>query len=203
MMPTASFMPEGLLSSSSLVSFLNEERAKRIERQYFVSKQRGSTEGVELGLIPEAETYQCASIARPVRLTLPESFEFPGWLEKSLIRIAEIEKLPPNWDSYGSPAPDHSICNLAKVLLFKISDFEGIDPFIAPVSGGYLFIEVKHKRRELEIELNDPSGIYASCLTVENSPREETQEKTIALETEFKQMILWLLDQPESLLMVA
>lgn len=122
--------------------------------------------------------------------------EMPEWLEKAHTRIAMIEKLPENWDSYGSPPPNPDLCDLARNLLFNISDLEIDGPlFIAPVSGGFINIEMETSDRELEIELNDPYGKRATCLCVEKYPEEKVLEKSIRLDSEFRQMVEYLLGE--------
>ena len=123
--------------------------------------------------------------------------ELPQWLENALKKIDTIRQLPQDWDSYGSPPPNPVLCDLAEKLLFDIGELDVPEPFIAPSSGGLIYIKMKFDRRELEIELDDPSGRYAKCLCVEMLPRGEETKEDIYLRYEFRKMVLWLLGQPD------
>jgi esterase/lipase superfamily enzyme len=128
----------------------------------------------------------------------------PDWLEKALEKIAEIRQLPQDWDSYGSLPPNPLLCDLAVRLLFDIRELDVPEPFVAPSSGGLIYIKMKFRHRELVIKLYDPSGRYAKCLRVETLPTEDIYyEKTIYLRNEFRKKVLWLLGEVEQIEMAA
>ncbi len=71
----------------------------------------------------------------------------------SLRRIAELMRLPDNWDSYGSiPIQPAAARRAIQVLLAAETEFPP-PPRIVPVSGGGLQIEWAYGNRELEIEM--------------------------------------------------
>ena len=120
----------------------------------------------------------------------------PSWLKKALEKISDLRQLPQDWDSYGSPPPNPLLCDLAVRLLFDIRELDVPEPFIAPSSGGLIYIKMKFRHHELVIKLDDPSGRYAKCLRVETLPAEEIYyEKTIYLRNEFRKKVLWLLGE--------
>jgi len=119
----------------------------------------------------------------------------PSWLEVSIERLNELRSLPANWDSYGAAPPNPIICDLVQSRLFDLCDLDLPDPFLAPVANGGIYLKLKIPPREIEIEFDDPSGRYASCLFVLTSPREDVREKPIHLATELRSAIFWLLGE--------
>jgi len=118
-----------------------------------------------------------------------------GWLDKSILRLNELRTLPANWDSYGAVPPNPIICDLVQGVLFDLCDLDLPEPFLAPVASGSIYLKLKIAPRELEIEFDDPSGRYASCLFVRSLPREKVEEQTIHLSSEFRSAIFWLLGE--------
>jgi hypothetical protein len=53
-------------------------------------------------------------------------------------KVRRLLSLPPNWDSYGSQPPTPEAGATAERLLENL----GLDPFVCPISGGGIQIEI-------------------------------------------------------------
>lgn len=126
---------------------------------------------------------------------------FPDWLRKTLDEINTIQNLPENWDSDNSPAPHKKICSQLKNLLIYNRGFELPTPFITPMSNGGIYIRLIYDNRELMIEFDDPSGVYASCLWVKKVLHgEDAYARRVPIyQRNFDLLLKWLMGQQEAL----
>lgn len=91
------------------------------------------------------------------------------WETQAVKGVLRIQKLPSNWDSYGSPAPTRKAVDASLMLLWQIIRLGLEDlpvPHVVPVSGGGIQLEWQVGRRELELEVL-PDG-SAEFLKVED-----------------------------------
>lgn len=71
---------------------------------------------------------------------------------KAIQKIASFDRLPTNWDSYGSPRISDTVIDSAIELV--VTSFGSAPmPRILPVSGGSIQFEWEMDGRELEIEI--------------------------------------------------
>jgi hypothetical protein len=90
------------------------------------------------------------------------------------------------------------LCELTRRLLFELRDLDiSPTPFIAPISGGFINIEFETEQKELEIELNDLQGQWATCLCVEKIPVEKFFETPILLDSQLRVMVVWFLGESD------
>ena len=89
----------------------------------------------------------------------------------SLRRIAELKRLPEDWDSYGSPRIQQLAVQRAVEVVSAVAMEDVRPPQIVPVSGGGLQIEWTSANRELEIEILPDGSI--EYLTVEGERTDE------------------------------
>jgi hypothetical protein len=105
-----------------------------------------------------------------------------AWQVSAVKQVIELEKLPPNWNSYGGLPPTSIATAGAKELLYGVPltvPFIYVSPpRIVPISGGVQF-EWKKGRRELEVAFM-PDGSL-ECVKVEEG-------KVIAEEPTFPTM---------------
>jgi hypothetical protein len=77
---------------------------------------------------------------------------------KAIQKIAGFERLPNNWDSYGSPRISEEV--IERAIEFVMASFDrGPSPRILPVSGGGIQFEWENDNRELEIEFTPDLNI--------------------------------------------
>jgi hypothetical protein len=117
----------------------------------------------------------------------PVSFilEDKSWQRSAQRKLAELSKLPENWNSYGSPPVQQGALELAANLIPELVKLDMPEPEIFPVSGGGIQLEWKNSERELEIEVRsnktiefllveDDGEMYESHLPQNNTPFEIT-----------------------------
>ena len=97
-------------------------------------------------------------------LTEPEPLrkngEVPA-LSKALQRVAELEHLQADWDSYGGAPPTHDALEAARDLISKVAQqLPGAEPgeivpfAIAPISGGGVQLEWRRGEDAIEVEIS-------------------------------------------------
>lgn len=87
--------------------------------------------------------------------------ELSGWQIDALRKLADFEKLHPNWDSYGSPRISDGVIDVA-VELIRNAIFDNVPaPRIIPISGGGIQFEWGKGAREIELEIHPDLSIEA------------------------------------------
>jgi hypothetical protein len=109
---------------------------------------------------------------------------------EAMRRLGEIVKLPPNWDSYGSPPPTRNAIETVVDLLLKTDDRNLPSVHIVPVSGGGVQLEWRVSDRELQLEIaGDGTAQY---LQVEHG--QPIKEEEIAPRSEqVRSLLMWLI----------
>lgn len=93
-------------------------------------------------------------------------------LRKAQRKVAELSRLPENWDTYGSTSIQSPAIEMALKILFLV-DRQGVAvPQIFPVSGGGIQLEWQSERRELEIEIL-PNGMLEYLIVDEQMNMQE------------------------------
>jgi hypothetical protein len=89
------------------------------------------------------------------------------WKRATFHKIAEMARLPRNWDGQGSQAPQMVVKDAAIELIRTIpSGVVDVAPRVVPVSGGGYHFEWSHGERELEVSVERNGKI--ETLRVEN-----------------------------------
>lgn len=83
-----------------------------------------------------------------------EAIPLAPWLQDMLPSLREIEALPPNWDSYGSPPPSGQLIGQVLLLLHRTESLTVPHPNAIPASGGGIQLEWRVGPRELEVEFS-------------------------------------------------
>lgn len=147
----AGFDPVLLTMDSDALTYL-EERASVTRggvRVRWGPVQRETTlESIELQLSPDSATN-------------PDE-EPENWVEMVIGRVRKLSELPRGWDGYGGAAPLPSIIEAAEGLFERLRNLIPTDlpaPFVCPVSGGGLQIEMTSDTKHLEIMFDSASDI--------------------------------------------
>ena len=88
--------------------------------------------------------------------------EAKNWVEIVTARARKLSMLPRGWDGYGGPAPSLRIVHVAQELFERLRDSiptDLPDPFVCPVSGGGLQIEITSDKKHLELMFASDSEI--------------------------------------------
>jgi hypothetical protein len=85
-------------------------------------------------------------------------------------RLAVLERLQPNWDSYGG-APVSALAIEAVIRLFDLRPYVR-EPFIAPVASGGLQLEWAVGDVEIEVEFDRDGGVSVLW----TAPDEQSEE---------------------------
>jgi hypothetical protein len=96
---------------------------------------------------------------------LDQYFSGPEWYDSLNEKVKELEKLPPDWDSYGAPPPDKDTSRFAVDSLLKIVPINCPPPQVVPLSDGGIAFEWHDKGIDLEIRAHPTrklSYLYAS-----------------------------------------
>jgi len=75
------------------------------------------------------------------------------WLATAESAIAELRKLGPNWDGYGSPPLTEAAVKTGFTVLRKLDGLGIPVPLAVPVTGGGFALEFQVARKRLEIEI--------------------------------------------------
>ena len=100
-----------------------------------------------------------------------------SWVDMVVDRARKLCDLPRGWDGCGSPPPSPRIVRAAEDLFERLRDViptELADPFVCPVSGGGVQIEITSHTKHLELMFDAPSSIV--FLKEEGTGEEETME---------------------------
>ncbi|MFQ5729880.1 MAG: hypothetical protein ACE5GN_05930 [Waddliaceae bacterium] len=96
-----------------------------------------------------------------------------NWQAVAQDKLHELERLPVNWNSYGSIPPTQTVLLLARILFFSyLGDRDMPHPDLSPVSGGGIQIEWYKEGRELELEIF-PDGHFEFLRVEHDEPLEE------------------------------
>jgi hypothetical protein len=96
-------------------------------------------------------------------------------LQPTLERVAELAKLPPDWDADGSPPP--SPVAVAEACRLLVAVYEAADrsalanvlPFhVAPVPGGGILLEWRGTAEDVEVDVDAHGAL--GYLTVDRRP---------------------------------
>jgi len=101
-------------------------------------------------------------------------------LAEILEHLYEIERLRPNWDSYGSAAPTHVAVNAARDLIHNVcsgslGEERAVPYAVAPLSGGGVQIEWRGDARAIEVEVRS-EGALGYLLIRGREPSREFEE---------------------------
>lgn len=107
--------------------------------------------------------------------------------------VLELEELPNNWDSYGSPKIQPQALDTAYILA-EFIELEGIPaPNICPVPGGGIQFECENATvtRELEIEINSDGSI--DFLKIDKDEVIESNTFSIEEVGKIRSVLQWLM----------
>lgn len=115
------------------------------------------------------------------------------WQTRVVNRILELERLPADWDGYGSPPIGHETASRTIWLLSRIADL-GIEtlpaPFVGPVAGGGIILEWTVGSRELSIVVLPEGKIdYLKWETGEQFEEDELSLRSLG---RLRELISWL-----------
>lgn len=96
------------------------------------------------------------------------------WKRQAIQKAVSFGKLAPNWDSYGSNAPNMAVTQAAFQFLRDVPREDLPIPLIVPVSGGGLHFEWTVGHRELEVAI-DPNGSIEMLRVQDGMPVEDEQ----------------------------
>jgi hypothetical protein len=108
---------------------------------------------------------------------------------QAMRRLREIVKLPPNWDSYGSPPPTRLAIETVMDLLTSADDRNLPQVRIVPVSGGGVQLEWRVPPRELHLEVAGDGA--AQYLQIENNQPINEDEITLTND-QVRALLAWL-----------
>ncbi len=86
----------------------------------------------------------------------------PVRLQSTILQIADLCKLPPNWDSYGARPVDPNRARAAIDFLLKMVDASTPLPSIVPLNQGGVQFEWHCNNADLEIAIASPSRLHVS-----------------------------------------
>lgn len=87
-----------------------------------------------------------------------------SWIGDVLQTLAEMERLPSNWDSYGSVPPVAAALNAARGFLVRTPFMRVPAPTVTPVPGGGVGFHWRIEGRSLEVEfLPDGGAEFVKC----------------------------------------
>lgn len=113
------------------------------------------------------------------------------WRITSLKKIAKLESLQENWDSYGSPAPFSWVIDAASEVILKIP-FDNVPaPRIIAVSGGGIQIGWSKGKRELDIEVC-PDGTVEVLQSLDGEPLDDGENLPAAAFEDVEYLATWL-----------
>lgn len=97
-----------------------------------------------------------------------------SWVSEVFRALTEMEALPPNWDSYGSPPPHPSALRTARQFLAGVPAVGIPAPKVTAVPGGGVGLHWRVAERDLEIEfLPDGKAEFLKSVGGDESSSEE------------------------------
>jgi hypothetical protein len=116
-----------------------------------------------------------------------------AWEVPLVRRILELERLPPDWDGYGSPPVGREMASRAIWLVSQIAGL-GIEtlpaPFVGPVAGGGVILEWTVRSRQLSIAVLAERKI--EYLKWETGEQFEEGEVSLRSLGRLRELISWL-----------
>ena len=117
------------------------------------------------------------------------------WVLEALDRIADLSRLPRNWDGYGSPPIDIRAVAAARRFVASVA-FDSLPfPHIAPVLGGSAGLHWRCGNRELEFTFQPDGAVGFLKVMGPDLDRDESMEEgTLWRETETAglKLLLWM-----------
>ena len=117
------------------------------------------------------------------------------WVLEALDRIASLERLPRNWDGYGSPQIDERAIAAARRFVSSVA-FDSLPfPHIAPVLGGSVGLHWRCGERELEFTFHPNGEIeFLKALGADLDRDENMETGTLRHEPETAglKLLLWM-----------
>jgi hypothetical protein len=113
------------------------------------------------------------------------------WQITALKKIARLESLPENWDSYGSAPPTSRVCGVASDIIRKVPFDNAPVPQIIAVSGGGIHIAWSKGARELDIEIC-ADGTLEFLRSVDGEPLDEGERISGAIFADVERYTSWL-----------
>ncbi len=115
--------------------------------------------------------------------------ELSGWQIEALRKLADFEKLHPNWDSYGSPRISDGVIDMA-VELVRNANFDNVPaPRIIPISGGGIQFEWGKGAREIELEIHPDLSIEA---LIEDADEQIPNNEFVLANPNIEKLLSWL-----------
>ena len=113
------------------------------------------------------------------------------WQITALKKIAKLESLPENWDSYGSTAPTSSVGDAASDIILKVPFDNAPAPRITAVSGGGIQIAWSKGKRELDIEVC-ADGTIEVLRSLDGEPLDDGEKLPAATFADVERLATWL-----------
>ena len=82
-----------------------------------------------------------------------KSLQSPAWLKETYDRIAALEALKENWDSYGGLPVANDAISMLRMLLSNLDIEDMPTPHVAPLPDGGIGLHWRVGARDLEIEV--------------------------------------------------
>jgi hypothetical protein len=82
-----------------------------------------------------------------------KSLQSPAWLKETYDRIAALEALKENWDSYGGLPVANQAISMLRMLLSNLDIEDMPTPHLAPLPDGGIGLHWRVAARDLEIEV--------------------------------------------------
>jgi len=101
----------------------------------------------------------------------------PVWSKAVSDQLNELSKLPPNWDSYGSPPVQVRVVTAALDILANLSRCNMDRPRVLAVPGGGVQLEWVNDSSELEIEVRPNGDVEFLIVDEENEMLEGPVER--------------------------
>jgi hypothetical protein len=117
------------------------------------------------------------------------------WVLDALDRVADLARLPRNWDGYGSPQIDPSAIASARRFVANVA-FDSLPfPHVVPVLGGSVGLHWRCGDRELEFTFHPEGTVgFLKVLGVDLDRDENLEEGTLRRdqETVGLKFLLWM-----------
>ena len=149
---------------------------------------------------PPAHRYQPLQ-DKDASIDTDDTTEMPPWLMDVLPRLAELDALEENWDSYGSPPPSPKLIGDALAIVQRAERLLGYSqaspmptPNVVPLSGGGIQIEWQTPVRELELEFSEGRLPVALAVDIATGKTSEGAFDAGDCDTVSK-LLAWLMSQ--------
>lgn len=126
-------------------------------------------------------------------LSTSRHLSFP--VAAALKQLERIEALGPDWDSYGSEAPDHMAVARAHRLIWELYMWSlgarncPVVPYaVVPLSGGGVQVEWRGRAAAIEVEIS-PEGAFGYLLARGTEPSREFEERDNVTESQILELV--------------